>query len=282
MNPHRLKHLMGLMALGGLLLATACKPKKSNPPATTPPAQSEPAEPAAEAAPAGIPDGHNSRISLDWDGTYTGVVPCADCEGIRTSLTLFESGSYTLSQEYLGKGDQPFSENGAFEWDEAGAVITLAPGSDSPRYYQVGENVLIQLDQEGKRITGKLSDRYRLAKNRTDPRMEDKKWVLVELMGQPVETTEGQRTPFIKFNSALGQFTGNNGCNAMVGGYLLKEGYRLETRQTASTLMACPNEQTANQFLEVLQRADNYTVSEEEMSLNKAKMAPLARFRLAE
>lgn len=282
MNPHRLKHLMGLIALGGLLLAPACKPKKSNPPATTPPTQSEPAEPEAEAVPAGIPDGHNSRISLDWDGTYTGVVPCADCEGIQTSLTLFESGAYTLSEEYLGKGARPFSENGTFEWDDAGAVITLAPGSENARQYQVGENMLFQLDLEGRRITGALAEKYRLVKNRTDPGLEDKKWILVELMGQPVETPEDQRTPFIKFNSALGQFTGNNGCNAMVGGYLLKEGYRLETRQTATTLMACPNEQTAMQFLEVLQRADNYTVSEGEMHLNKAKMAPLARFRLAE
>ena len=277
-----MKQLICLMALGGLLFAPACKPKKSNPKAAPPEALSEPAEPEAEAFPAGIPDGHNSRISLDWDGTYTGVVPCADCEGIQTSRTLFESGAYTLSQEYLGKGERPFSENGTFEWDEAGAVITLSPGTENAKQYLVWENMVLQLDREGQRITGDLAEKYRLAKNRTDPRLEDKRWILVELMGQPVETPEDQKTPFIKFNSALGQFTGNNGCNAMVGGYLLKEGSRLETRQTASTLMACPNEETANQFLEVLQRADNYTVSEGEMSLNKAKMAPLARFRLVE
>ena len=28
-------------------------------------------------------DDHNSQNSLDWSGTYKGIIPCADCEGIR-------------------------------------------------------------------------------------------------------------------------------------------------------------------------------------------------------
>ncbi|HSH50375.1 MAG TPA: copper resistance protein NlpE N-terminal domain-containing protein, partial [Bacteroidales bacterium] len=30
------------------------------------------------------PDMHTSEISLDWQGTYKGVLPCADCPGIET------------------------------------------------------------------------------------------------------------------------------------------------------------------------------------------------------
>ena len=26
----------------------------------------------------------NSQNSLDWEGTYKGIIPCADCEGIKT------------------------------------------------------------------------------------------------------------------------------------------------------------------------------------------------------
>lgn len=26
---------------------------------------------------------HNSQNALDWDGEYEGVLPCADCEGIK-------------------------------------------------------------------------------------------------------------------------------------------------------------------------------------------------------
>jgi hypothetical protein len=34
-------------------------------------------------------------------------------------------------------------------------------------------------------------------------------------------------------------------------------------------------------FMEALRTVDNYTVSADELSLNKARMAPLLRFRLA-
>ncbi len=30
--------------------------------------------------------GDNSQNSLDWPGTYTGTLPCADCEGIKTEI----------------------------------------------------------------------------------------------------------------------------------------------------------------------------------------------------
>ena len=30
----------------------------------------------------------SSENVLDWDGTYKGVTPCADCEGIETTVTL--------------------------------------------------------------------------------------------------------------------------------------------------------------------------------------------------
>jgi uncharacterized lipoprotein NlpE involved in copper resistance len=41
-------------------------------------------------------DVHNSRSSLDWAGTYEGVLPCADCPGTKIRLTLNGDGSYRL------------------------------------------------------------------------------------------------------------------------------------------------------------------------------------------
>ena len=42
--------------------------------------------------------------------------------------------------------------------------------------------------------------------------------------------------------------------------------------------MACPDMSMENQFIEVLGRADNYSILGDKLSLNKARMAPLARF----
>jgi len=109
---------------------------------------------------------HNSQNSLDWAGTYTGVIPCADCEGISVSLTLHPDETYLLSYSYLGKGNSfPIMISGKFSWNEAGSTIFLNDAKGFPPYYIVGENRLIQLDMEGNPITGALADKYVLEKN---------------------------------------------------------------------------------------------------------------------
>ena len=124
-------------------------------------------QPDKSESPRGEPelDEHTSRSSLDWAGTYEGVVPCADCEGIETSIVLDYDDTFVLRTTYLGKSDEVFEQRGTVVWDERGGAIRL----DVPRgavHYLVGENVLIQLDREGNRITGDLAPRYRLAKVR--------------------------------------------------------------------------------------------------------------------
>lgn len=105
----------------------------------------------------------NAQQSLDWAGTYKGTVPCGDCEGIATALTLTQDGTYILHEEYLGTGSKPFTEKGPFSWDAAGSVIAL--GDDTPpRSYKVGEGRIWHLDVEGKVITGDLADLYILTK----------------------------------------------------------------------------------------------------------------------
>ena len=47
------------------------------------------------------PDIHNAETSLDYRGTYRGVLPAADCPGIETTLTLKPDGTYSLHEEYL-------------------------------------------------------------------------------------------------------------------------------------------------------------------------------------
>lgn len=106
-------------------------------------------------------DMHNSQISLDWQGTYKGVVPCADCEGIETEITLNKDSTFVMHTKYLGKAKQKvFEQNGTFSWDESGSIIVLQDLKIKPNEYMVGENTLMQLDLEGNRITGELADKY--------------------------------------------------------------------------------------------------------------------------
>lgn len=53
--------------------------------------------------PSAAVDQHNAQNSLDWPGSYTGILPCADCSGIETILDIKADGNYTLDETYQGK-----------------------------------------------------------------------------------------------------------------------------------------------------------------------------------
>jgi uncharacterized lipoprotein NlpE involved in copper resistance len=218
----------------------------------------------------------NSKNALDWNGQYKGLLPCADCEGIATTLTLSSDGSYQRVMYYRGKTEDAFVDRGTFSWDDSGSVIRLALEDGSSQSYKVGENQLWHLDREEQMIKGDLADQYLLKKNRMDTTLENKRWVLKELMGQAIETKEGEAEAHIEFNSENAMLYGNNGCNRISMGYELLEGKRIRIAPGISTLMACPDESISETFNEVLGRVDNYTVYNGELQLNKARMAPLA------
>lgn len=114
-----------------------------------------------------LPIGDNSQNALDWDGTYSGITPCASCEGIKTLLTLKRDNRYILESEYLGRSDKTFIEQGVFEWNPTGSKITLkqeVTNEKAGKQFLVGENQLFMLDGAGNRVTGTLADSYRLIK----------------------------------------------------------------------------------------------------------------------
>jgi uncharacterized lipoprotein NlpE involved in copper resistance len=113
-----------------------------------------------------VPDMHTSEISLDWQGVYKGILPCADCEGIATEITLRENNTYTIKSLYLGKEETFFEEIGDLKWTEDGSTVVLTNSNDgNATLFKVGENHLRQLDLEGRAIRGELAEKYLLQKN---------------------------------------------------------------------------------------------------------------------
>lgn len=263
-----MKNIFQILTIASLSMAIfACKSGKT-----------EDAIETAEIAALAIPDTHGSQNSLDWNGVYQGVVPCADCEGIETRITLKSDGTFQRSLKYLGKDPNAFFDQGSFTWDASGSKITLTGENGESQMYQVGENVLFHLDREGNRIAGDLAENYKLAKNPSDPRLEGKKWLLVELHGKPIVQKEGSREGFIQFDMETSSASGNSTCNGFSGGYELKGENQITFGNIAGTMMACPDMETEQAFYAVLKQTDNYSVADTIMTLNKARMAPLAKF----
>lgn len=111
-------------------------------------------------------DEHTAQSSLDYEGTYTGIIPAADAEGIETKITL-GAESYSIFTEFAGKNDSGTIKEGKYSWNKAGNTITLE-GLDKPNQYFVGENKLFALDINGNRIKGEFANNYILKKQKNN------------------------------------------------------------------------------------------------------------------
>lgn len=110
---------------------------------------------------------HTAQNSLDWSGDYQGVLPCADCEGIKVTITLNSDNTFSAQHQYLEEDtDSTFQTQGTFEWDNTGFIVTLKDDKAFLSSYKVVEGALIQLDEDKNEITGELAEYYRLAKAR--------------------------------------------------------------------------------------------------------------------
>ena len=106
---------------------------------------------------------HNAQTSLDWSGQYQGVLPCADCSGIKTELTLHQDKTYELAEQYIDKA-QASAIQGSFSFDESGTLITLDHNANGRKFF-VGENFIESRNiQTGEKIEGPNTAHYKLSK----------------------------------------------------------------------------------------------------------------------
>lgn len=225
----------------------------------------------------------NSRTSLDWKGVYRGVLPCADCEGIETEITLNADLTYKIAEKYLGKNKEAFKENGTFIWDEAGSKITLenAEPNSATNQYLVGENILFKLDADGNRIEGELKEKYQLKKVYFDNEIAEKYWKLIELNGNEIILGKNQDfAPHLTLKNENSRVFGHGGCNSFQGSYELSEGKKIKFSKMAATKMFCDYMETEQALLNVLEMTDNYSVKNDTVALKNASMVSLAKFQL--
>lgn len=106
------------------------------------------------------PDMHNAENALDYQGTYKGTIPAADCPGINVTLTLGNDGTFEEIYEYIER--DTFSSKGTYTV-KVNTLTTVSETNDTT-YYKVEENRLRMLDREQNLIGGELADKYILNK----------------------------------------------------------------------------------------------------------------------
>ncbi len=231
-----------------------------------------------------VTDSHSSKTAVDIIGVYSGVLPCADCEGIETILTIKDETNYLLTTKYLNKQTQAIERKGTYTWNDKGNTITLSGNKDMPNQFFVGENQVTQLDLKGNKITGNLANNYILKKNMTFENsqmntniLQGKKFKLIEMGGVPLAQEE--KIYYIQFDGK-GGFSAYVGCNNISGQYEISNTNSIKFSKAISTRMACPNMQIEQRYMKFLEEAAIYSQDENIISLSKANSAPFIRFEL--
>jgi heat shock protein HslJ len=109
--------------------------------------------------------------------------------------------------------------------------------------------------------------------------LQETHWNLTELMGKPVVLkVNNKKEIYLILKNDGNSVLGFSGCNTFMGKYVLSEGNRIAFSAIASTMMACPDLPVETEFNKMLGMADSYSFDGITLTLNKARMAPLARF----
>lgn len=120
------------------------------------------------------------------EGPFVGTLPCADCEGIRTELTLYRAGrapaGFFLRETYLGKpqGANLFESIGPWQDVEsrgapvAGRLVRVDPYQPQERrsFVRVGTSTLELLDREERPIASRANLRLELSPALAPPEAE--------------------------------------------------------------------------------------------------------------
>lgn len=82
--------------------------------------------------------------------TYSGVLPCSDCEGTRVTLDLFPDGVFVSREETLGKGGSSV-DLGRWSVTKDGS-LSLRGGAGTVLYWPAPSGALRRLDEKGREI----------------------------------------------------------------------------------------------------------------------------------
>ena len=130
------------IAIGSMTL-TACSGSNNQPPSPT-----------TSSSPTATNPGVMAMISSEaFAGTFNGEIPCGDCAGIKTDLTLDADGGYKLNEVFLGRTTNNVLESRGtwrIEDNRHFVLIPSDPGWEQRPFVVLSHNEVSQLNKDGK------------------------------------------------------------------------------------------------------------------------------------
>ncbi|WP_336218594.1 envelope stress response activation lipoprotein NlpE [Citrobacter amalonaticus] len=89
--------------------------------------------------------------------SWRGVLPCADCEGIETSLFLEKDGTWVMNERYQGVREEPSSFASYGTWARTADKLVLTDSQGEKSYYRAKGDALEMLDREGNPVESQFN-----------------------------------------------------------------------------------------------------------------------------
>lgn len=93
--------------------------------------------------------------SQDFHGVFYGYLPCDDCDGVKTTLSLQQKSNYLLVTQPAKESSREIFERGKYNWNDNDRSVVLTPkkeGVSPRRYFIEDQGTLIQLNADGIRM----------------------------------------------------------------------------------------------------------------------------------
>ena len=114
---------------------------------------------------------HMERVekSLEFHGIFYGFLPCKDCNGIKSTLSLKQKNNYLLVTQPAKESSKENYEKGKYTWDEENNIVVLTPRNASiiHKYLIKDEETLILLNSDGTKMTEGNPDSYTMRRSDT-------------------------------------------------------------------------------------------------------------------
>lgn len=112
-------------------------------------------------------DTQNAQTSLDYQGSYVGVLPCvtSDCEQIELKVQLLPDDVFIYSTKRVGIDKEELMTTGNYHFENDGNTIVLDQIANVPNSFFIAEGKIYQLDKDQKKIEGPDAEKYILLKN---------------------------------------------------------------------------------------------------------------------
>ena len=234
-----------------------------------------------ENTPVAVPDHHTSQSAVDWQGSYAGNLPGADVSEIRVTVTLENDGKYLSTRQYADRLGI-FRETGRFHWSDGGKVVDLLDKHGHVTRYQVQENGLLPLMQNGKPLPPIGDQHWYLHKvsehSSTYELYASFRWRLQSLAGVKSALGAGGKAPYILFLPSAQQVSGWDGCNRFSGRYSVGQDHQLHFESMISTRMACVGVTVDQPFSKALNTAAAFRIDQEKLSLLNSNGKAIAGF----